>query len=78
MQSLCGFCQAGVITLWPDGDSPNRRRVRYLIALSQRPDQPKGVLMAPTQVCLLHQIHRIKSRQLDNVVHICTQFGQAR
>lgn len=65
MRSLSGSCDAVILALWPDGGSPNGRWIRHVIATGERDCWGASILVDPTEVCLLHQIRRIKASVLE-------------
>lgn len=70
MRALSESCDAVVLTLWPDGAASNGRWLRHVVAVGERDAWGTNVLLDPTELCLLHQIHRIKSGQLEALAMI--------
>lgn len=60
MHSLAGSVDAMVLTCWPDCASTNARWMKHVAGVSLRDAWPRNLLFDAQEVCLLHQIHRIK------------------
>lgn len=63
---------AVVLTFLGDSASTNKRFLKHLVGTSREDQWPPSILLDVGQVCLLHQIHRIKVQLIDaqNVVSL--------
>lgn len=65
LRELCRRVTALVVTLWGDSASTNRRFLRHACGLAEKDGVPSNLLVDPGQRCLLHQLHRVKTRVLE-------------
>lgn len=62
---LARTATATVLSFWGDAASSNRRALKHLVGVSQRDAWPPGVMLDVSQVCLLHQVHRVKVQLIE-------------
>lgn len=67
-----------IITMWGDGASTNRRFLKHLCALCEEEGWPSNILLDPSEKCLLHQLHRVKTRQLEGHSLVSLSYCFAR
>lgn len=67
MHAMAGSLDALVLTLWPDGASSNIRWLRHVCGIAQRDEWPPNILLDAQEVCLLHQVHRIKTYSMESL-----------
>lgn len=67
-----------VVTMWGDAASTNRRFLKHLCGLCNDEHWPNHVLLDPSQRCLLHQLHRVKTNLLEGhaIVSLSYCFGR--
>lgn len=67
-----------VLSFWGDGAPTNRRFLKHLVGLAQQEGFPANVLIDVSQKCLLQQLHRVKTRQLEGhaLVSMAYCFGR--
>lgn len=67
-----------VVALWGDAASTNRRMLKHICGLSEQDGWPTNVLIDPGQVCMLHQLHRVKTSCLEGHVLVSLSYCFAR
>lgn len=65
VQATTSKVSAIVMTFWGDAASTNRKTMRHVAGLTEEPTWPRGALVDVGQVCLVHQIHRVKVQLVD-------------
>lgn len=54
-----------VLTFIGDAAASNRRAMKHIVGQSEKDEWPANVLLDVGQVCMLHQVHRIKTGVVD-------------
>lgn len=67
MLALSQSMDAVVLALWGDGASSNVRWMKHLCGVAERDKWPSNLLLDPQEVCLLHQVHRIKTYSMESL-----------
>lgn len=67
-----------VVALWGDVASTNRRMLKHICGLSEQDGWPTNVLIDPGQVCMLHQLHRVKTSCLEGHALVSLSYCFAR
>lgn len=60
VKDIAGKVSAVVLTFLGDAAASNRRVLKHMVGLSQEDEWPGNVLLDVGQLCMLHQVHRIK------------------
>ena len=65
MHALTDNASTVIMSFWGDAASTNRKALRHIVGFTETQGWPQGALVDVGQVCLLHQIHRIKVQLVD-------------
>lgn len=65
LRQIAGRVSALILTMWSDAASTNRRYLKHVCGLRLEQQWPQNMLVDPSQKCLLHQLHRAKTIQLE-------------
>lgn len=65
VRRLAEQVSAIVLSFVGDAASTNRRMLKHLAGVSESPEWPDNAILDLGQICLLHQIHRIKVKIVD-------------
>lgn len=74
MRAIAESVDAMVWTLWPDGASQNLRWARHLCGIAERDQWPPSLLLDPQELCLLHQVHRVKTYTMESMALVGLRF----
>ena len=78
MRQISSRVSALVVTMWGDGASTNVRFLKHLCGLCDQDEWPVNVLLDPSEKCMLHQLHRIRIRQLEGHALVSLSYCFAR
>lgn len=72
LRELMGRISALILGFSGDSASTNRRFLKHLVGAMEEVPWPDNILVDPGQVCLLHQIHRVKVQivEVHNLVSL--------
>lgn len=65
LKAIADKVGATVLTFLGDAASSNRRVLKHIVGMQLRDHWPDNLLIDAGQVCMLHQIHRIKTSLVD-------------
>lgn len=65
LRDLASRVSVLIITFWGDAAKTNGRFLKHVCGLCVDNNWPRNVLVDPAERCLLHQLHRVKTRQLE-------------